>query len=446
MKHFMALLTTFVLALGATAARALPGTFMIDEIYSNADGSVQFVVIRDRGQGDCDAQENLWAGQTLLALGPAPVRTFVFPSNLPTCATSGKRVLIATQSFAALGLVTPDYVIPDGFIQIPDGGVTFADISHVSYTNLPSDGVHAISGSGATVQNVATNLAGDSVSVTPSNGPDINQHGLTGSWYEPATSGQGFEVEIYPDLSSPGTGLAQLSWFTFDKTAGGADHQRWYTLTGPVMTGRTSASLTIAQNTGGNFNGPPTTSAFPVGFATLAFDSCSTGLLTYNFTDGSGLSGAIPLSRITQNVTCSTTSTRPTNADFALSGNWYDPATTGQGFTVEANEASATLFFAWYTYAPNGAAAGAAGQRWFTGQGPFAAGMRSIPVTLVETTGGAFDSSAAAAHSVAVGTATLAFQSCTHATLSYAFTGGSSSGRSGLINLSRIGPVPKGCE
>ena len=95
------------------------------------------------------------------------------------------------------------------------------------------------------------------------------------------------------------------------------------------------------------------------------------------------------------------------------------------------NGASAMLFFAWYTYAPGGAAAGAAGQRWFTGQGSFAPGLRSIPVTLYATTGGVFDSSATAPHSDAVGTATLAFQNCSHATLSYTFTGGCSSGMSG---------------
>lgn len=141
---------------------------MIDQIYSNADGTVQFVVIRDHGQSDCDAGENLWAGETLLSHGAAPVRTFVFPVNLPTCHTSGKRILIATPSFAALGLVTPDYVMPDGFIQIPDGVVTFANVSHLSYANLPSDGVHAINGIGAPITNLATNLAGASASVSPS--------------------------------------------------------------------------------------------------------------------------------------------------------------------------------------------------------------------------------------------------------------------------------------
>jgi hypothetical protein len=275
---------------------------------------------------------------------------------------------------------------------------------------------------------------------------DLNQHGLTGSWYQAATSGQGFEVEIYPDLTAPGTGLAQVSWFTFDTTVGGADHQRWYTLSGPVVSGQASATLTIYQNTGGNFNALPVTTARAVGTATLSFDSCSSGSLSYTFSDGTGRTGTIPLTRLTQNVTCSTTSTRTTNPDFAHSGNWYDTATSGQGFTVEVNPTSSILFFAWYTYAPNGAGAGAAGQRWYTGQATIAAGARAVPLQIYETTGGRFDAvTNPAPGTVAVGTGTLTFQSCSAATLAYTFTAGSSSGMAGTITLSRIGPVPSGC-
>jgi len=294
----------------------------------------------------------------------------------------------------------------------------------------------------STPQTVATARA---CSVGPAAGAfNANQHGLTGSWYQPATSGQGIEVEIFPDLQAPGTGTAQVSWFTFDAISGGADHQRWYTLGGAVPTGP-SASLTIYQNVGGNFNALPITSAQVVGNATLGFDSCSSGTLVYSFTDGSGRSGSIPLTRLTQNVTCSSSGTSTTHPDFALSGNWYDPTTSGQGITVEVNPVSAALFFAWYTYAPAGANAGAAGQRWYTGQGAFVPGARSIAVQLYETTGGAFNATAPVPSTAPVGVATLSFQSCTQATLRYSFTAGSSNGLSGSIALSRIGPVPPGC-
>ena len=52
------------------------------------------------------------------------------------------------------------------------------------------------------------------------------------------------------------------------------------------MSGQTQVALTIYQNTGGNFNAPPITTAQPIGTATLSFDSCTSGELTYNL-DGS---------------------------------------------------------------------------------------------------------------------------------------------------------------
>ncbi len=193
---------------------------------------------------------------------------------------------------------------------------------------------------------------------------------------------------------------------------------------------------------------PPVTESTAVGTATLGFDSCTSGTLSYRFTDGTGRTGSIPLTRLTQSMTCSITGARPTNADFAFSGNWYDPATSGQGVTVEVNTGSQVLFLAWYTYAPNGAGAGAAGQRWYTAEQtvPLLPGMRTIPLRFFETTGGAFDAPTSPAPSTdEVGSGTLTFHSCSSATLSYSFTKGSSSGASGAIALTRVGPVPAGC-
>lgn len=279
-------------------------------------------------------------------------------------------------------------------------------------------------------------------------GPSVNQQGLTGSWYEAAEDGQGFEVEVYPDLVAAGTGLLQGAWFTFDVApAGGADHQRWYTFNGQAHSGATSVAVTIFQNSGGNFNAPPVTNGVAVGTGTVSFDSCTSGSLDYTFSDGSGRSGSIPMTRITPNVGCAeAAAVKAANADFALSGNWYDAATSGQGFVFEVNPLSPIVFFAWYTYAPGGQAAGAAGQRWFTGSGTFNAGTHTAPLTLYETTGGVFDTAKPMTQaSVAVGTATITFASCTSAQLTFNFTGGANAGHAGMINLTRVGPVPAGC-
>jgi hypothetical protein len=431
------------LALVATHALAEFHLYQIDEIFSNASGSVQYVVMHEFTGSN---GENFWHGNPFTSMGSGGNQTFTFPANLPSSSTANTRVLIATQGFANLGLITPDFVVPNNFLSLTNGTINYAGVDQVSYAMLPTDGVSALNRNGMTVANVATNFAGQTASVTaPAAGLDLDQHGLTGSWYQPTTSGQGIEVEVYPDLS-PGTGFTQVSWFTFDTAAGLADHQRWYTLSGSVTSGQPSAALTIYQNVGGNFNAAPITMAQAVGTATLSFATCTSGQLAYTFSDGSGRTGTIPLTRLTQNVTCATTTPFPTNTDFALSGNWYAAATAGQGFTVEVNPTSATLFAAWYTYEPMGAAAGAAGQRWYTAQASFTAGMRSIPVTIFETTGGIFNTvPPAGQQTVAVGTGTLAFQSCTAATFNYHFTSGSSSGLSGTITLSRVGPVPPGC-
>ena len=137
----------------------------------------------------------------------------------------------------------------------------------------------------------------------------------------------------------------------------------------------------------------------------------------------------------------------PTHPDFALSGSWYaGAATSGQGMIAEVAPNSSAFFLSWFTYMPNGANAGAAGQRWYTAQGAFTPGLRTIPVQIYETAGGRFDTSTPPGQgTVAVGSGTMIFQSCSAATFNYNFTGGSSNGHSGTIALGRVGPVPPGC-
>ena len=272
-----------------------------------------------------------------------------------------------------------------------------------------------------------------------------DNHGVTGAWYDPATPRQGIVLEVYEGAS--GVGLIVGSWLTFD--AEGRGEQRWYTLAGITNSWGYGDALTIYQNTGGDFNAPPSTSAVPVGTAEIDFydnNDCTTGYMAYRFDDGS--SGAMSLVRLTPNVTCAETKEGPIelpNADFGYSGNWFDPAMAGQGFVFEVNPIGREAFFAWSTYAIDGQSLGASGQRWYTGEGVYVPGSRTIPVILYETTGGRFDTPEPAAHTEAVGTATATFTSCNAAMLTFAFTGGSSAGASGTINLSRVGPAPVDC-
>ena len=139
---------------------------------------------------------------------------------------------------------------------------------------------------------------------------------MTGSWFQMATTGQGVEVEVYPDLVAPGTGFMQAAWFTYDyKAPGGPASQRWYSFSGNVQSGQPSAALTLYENTGGNFNTPPVTRAKPVGSVVVSAADCDHLTMLYTFTDGSARSGIIPMTRLLPNVTCVASAPDTPNAD-----------------------------------------------------------------------------------------------------------------------------------
>jgi hypothetical protein len=105
------------------------------------------------------------------------------------------------------------------------------------------------------------------------------------------------------------------------------------------------------------------------------------------------------------------------------------------------------LFGAWYTFAPGAASgSGASGQRWLTFQAAFPPGARDLDaIGIFESTGGIFDR-AADTTTVQIGSADLAFTSCSTATLDYRLTSGAFAGRSGRLDLQRVTAIPAGCE
>jgi len=281
-------------------------------------------------------------------------------------------------------------------------------------------------------------------------GININQEGLTGTWYNPTTSGQGMQFVIQPDVANPAIGVLFGAWYTYDIAAGGADTQRWYSIQAQISSGATVAPVTIYQNTGGNFDALPTTTAVAIGTGTIQFGSCTFGEFTYALDDGR--SGTIAINSLLPNIDCVETGT-PTDppSDVGFSGTWYDPALGGQGLIIDVRPidpsgVNTQIFAGWYTYAPNGAAnSGAIGQRWFSAQGPNTISTVSSTLSLYESTGGTFDSSATIVETDQVGTATLTFNSCTSATFTYQFNVGELAGTSGSIDLSRLGATPTSC-
>jgi hypothetical protein len=275
---------------------------------------------------------------------------------------------------------------------------------------------------------------------------NMNQHGLAGSWANPLTESQGFVMDVFPDLFGQGQGLMFGGWFTFDVTAPGG--QRWYTLQGQVNATDESAVIPIYQTLGGAFDTPQVTTTTPVGQATVHFDDCSHGSLAYAFSDGSGRTGTIPLTRLLNNLACTPTGTTPGNAgNYLVGGTWADVGNSGQGLVFDVNTAQGVLFAAWYSFLANAAAnAGAPGQHWYTLQAAPPANFTTLEnVGIYDTTGGVFDQHATTT-TTQVGTATLVFNSCSSLTMTYTFTAGPNAGISGTLDLSRIAPVPAGCS
>jgi pro-kumamolisin-like protein/subtilase family protein len=272
---------------------------------------------------------------------------------------------------------------------------------------------------------------------------DMDQHGLAGAWANPATPGQGFVLDLYPDFYSPGLGMLFGGWFTYDTSAAGG--QRWYTIQSQVADGTSAATMAIYRTVGGRFDTPQPTNTAPVGSATLAFADCTHGTFAYHFDGGS--IGSIPLTRLLQNVDCGPNgSTGAAPGDFLLSGAWYDPANSGQGLVFEVNPLQRVMFAAWYTFAPDAAADGdSSSQRWYTLQSTWSPGVHSVAgIGIYNSTGGVFNA-ADATTTTPVGSAHLTFTSCTNATLAWTFSGGPNAGRSGTMDLARVGPAPAGC-
>ena len=119
---------------------------------------------------------------------------------------------------------------------------------------------------------------------------------------------------------------------------------------------------------------------------------------------------------------------------------WFYPGTAGQGLFVVVYEETGIVFAAWFTFdtmrPPDSAVAylGERGHRWVVFQGPYSGDTAQLTAYLVE--GGVFDSpSPAPEPGVPIGTGTIVWHDCGHATLTYNLD---PPGVTGTVELQRI--------
>jgi serralysin len=155
-----ALIPSLFLLLAPLSASATFHLWQITEVYSNADGSVQFVeLFTNSGFQNQLLNHTLTSGST----------TYTFPGPLLPTGTANKYLLIATPAFASQpGAVPPDFTLDAAnFMSTVADTINFAGVDSWTYNTgeLPTDGVNSLNepfGSNVrtTAQNSPTNFAG----------------------------------------------------------------------------------------------------------------------------------------------------------------------------------------------------------------------------------------------------------------------------------------------
>ena len=178
-NHFFGLFCSAVLLFSCATASAGSHNWWIHEIFSNADGTVQFIELKE-----CcgTSSEILLLGKWILS--DTTTAQFVFPANLTPGTTADKHLLLATTGFAALpGAPTPDHIIVDNFFDLNADILTYLLYMPPTLTfgtgQLPTDGVTSLNQDLSTGVNSPTNFAGETGSVDASpNVPTLSQWGV----------------------------------------------------------------------------------------------------------------------------------------------------------------------------------------------------------------------------------------------------------------------------
>jgi len=129
----------------------------------------------------------------------------------------------------------------------------------------------------------------------------------------------------------------------------------------------------------------------------------------------------------------------PFSITYAMSGSWYYPPTTGQGFLIDVFDTQNLMFLAWFTYdlerppADTPAMIGDPGHRWMTAVGPFTGNTANLDITW--SSGMILDSETPPVVNESDGSMTVEFDDCFTGNVSYDL---GQSGRAGTVPIQRI--------
>ncbi|MDH3685302.1 MAG: hypothetical protein OEP95_03705 [Myxococcales bacterium] len=157
MRAGTVLTLALIVLFGASTASAKSHQWRFTEVFSNAEGNVQFIelfVFDPAGTAEWQL-----AGEAL----QSQANTFIFPNDLPMENTFERWFLVATADFATLpGAPTPDYIIPDGFFDPAGDQLRYRWVVDILPFpgGIPTDGLTAYLYDGSTALNSPANFAG----------------------------------------------------------------------------------------------------------------------------------------------------------------------------------------------------------------------------------------------------------------------------------------------
>jgi hypothetical protein len=193
---------------------------------------------------------------------------------------------------------------------------------------------------------------------------------FSGAWYDPTHRGEGFVLEVLEDAR------AVVYWFTYDS----AGRQRWMIGIGEVA-GERVVFDEMLDSRGGRFGAgfdPDDVVLETAGSLSITFQNCSAALANYSIDN---VGGSLELTRLTNvhGYRCDGAETPP---ESDLSGSWYDPTHSGEGFVLEQISATEAVVF-WFSYDSQGE------QAWFFNTGTVDGGRITFP-DLLQPIGGGF--------------------------------------------------------
>ena len=389
----------------SVSAQAAFHLWKISEIYSNADGSVQFIELTALAAG-----QQFIAGHRITSSQGGQVKSFTFPTSLPgdTAVGAGggyyggeeieyKSMLIATQGFAALNIVEPDYIVPNGFVFTTNGTINFAENADiVNYPSLPTTGGLSINAGGTPILNSPMNFAGQTGSIAAAAAGPLNYSDMW--WAGSAENGWGMSIQQHGNIQFNAI-------YVYDSSG----KPTWYVMPGGIWNANfTTYSGLIYQPTSAPLNNY-TPAQFVVGNSpgnvALNFSSSSTATMQYTI---NGVSGTKSISRQVFGSG---------SAPMTVGDMWW-AGTAQDGWGINLVQQGGIVFAVWYTYGPDGK------PTWYVLPNGTWSGT-TYSGALYSTTGSAWLGATYNANQLAVieaGTLSFSFANANIGTMNYSFT------------------------